>query len=204
LLLAYGVAEGLWTDRWGLSPELAQAAGKLDQVPKTVGLWEGQDQELEPRVVRQAELRAHLLRRYTHRQTGETLTVLLVCGRPGPVTVHGPEVCYPGAGFFPAQPRARHEVEAEGLSRPAEFWTERFEKGGAAPEYLQLYYGWNPGTGWAAADNPRWHFARARALYKLYVVRQVPRADEPAEQDPVPGFLRLFVPEVDRCLAANP
>jgi hypothetical protein len=200
LLLAYGVAEGLWTDRWRLSPELEEAPAKLARVPERVGPWRGQELELDPRQAQQAELRAWLLRRYVHRQTGEVLTVLLVCGRPGPVTVHGPEVCYPGAGFVPAGGRVRHEVEAEGLSGPAELWAERYEKGGALPEYLQLYYGWNPGGGWVAADRPRFAFARARALYKLYVVRQVSRRDEPAEQDPVPDFLRLFLPEVDRCL----
>jgi hypothetical protein len=205
LLLAFGVAEGLWTDRWSLSPHLAQAPERLAQLPPVVGPWHGEDQELDPRQVRQADLRAYLLRRYVHRASGEALTVLLVCGRPGPVAVHSPEVCYRGAGFAPSAPRARHAVQAEGLSGPAELWAQRYHKPGAAvPEYLQLYYGWNPSGGRSAADRPRLTFASARALYKLYVLRYLSRPDEPAELDPIPGFLRLFLPQADRCLFSTP
>ena len=204
LILACGLAEGLWTDRWRLSAELEQAPGKLAQVPRSLGPWEGQDQELDDQVVRQAELRAHLSCRYVHRQTGEVLHVLLVCGRAGPVTVHSPDVCFSGAGFVPAKPRVRQVVQAEDLSSPAEFWSERYHRAGAAiPDSVQLYYSWNAGGGWAAADRPRLAFARARALYKLYVVRQLPRADEPAEHDPIPEFLRQLLPEVERCLSAG-
>jgi hypothetical protein len=205
LLLAFGVAEGLWTDRWSLSPQLARAPERLAQLPRVVGPWQGDDQELDPRQVRQADLRAHLMRRYVHRDSGEALTVLLVCGRPGPIAVHSPEVCYGGAGFVPAGPRTRHAVQAEGLSGPAEFWAERYSRRGAAvPEHLQLYYGWNASGGWSAAEKPRLAFARARALYKLYVVRRLPRPDEPAEQDPIPAFLRLFLPQADRSLFSTP
>jgi hypothetical protein len=199
LLVGSGVAEGLWTDRWQLSTELEQAQGKLSTLPRLLGPWDGQDQELPERVVQMAELRAYVQRRYVRRQTGDVLSVLVVCGRPGPVTVHSPAVCFPGAGFFPTGSRTREVVKAESLS-PAEFWAERYRKSGAIPETLQVYYSWNPGSGWSAADRPRLAFARARALYKVYVVRQLPRADEPAERDPIPGFLRLLLPELDRCL----
>jgi hypothetical protein len=202
LLLAYGVAEGLWTDRWQLSPELEQAPRRLAHLPHSLGPWQGTDDELGPRQARQAELRGHLLRRYVHPE-GETLTVLVVCGRPGPIAVHSPHVCYGGAGYTPARRRARHLVEAEGLS--AEFWAERYKKAGAAvPEPLQIYYSWNAGDGWVAAESPRPRFARARALYKLYVVRRLPRPDEPDEHDPIPGFLRLLVPPLEHCLFAAP
>jgi hypothetical protein len=200
LLAVYGLLEGLWTDRWRLSAELEQAQARLAGLPSALGPWQGTDEELDPRQVRQAELRAHLLRRYRHRETGETVTVLAVCGRPGPVTVHSPDVCYGGAGFSPAGPRQRHAVgEAGAGSTPAEFWAERYHRPGAAvPEQVQLYYSWNAGGGWVASDRPRLDFARHRALYKLYVSRQLSRPDEPAEQDPIPGLLRLLVPELAR------
>jgi hypothetical protein len=201
LVVAYGVAEGLWTDRWSVSPELVQAQERLDRVPLTVGPWQGEEVGLDERTVRQAELRGHILRRYVNRETGEVLTVMAVCGRPGPVAVHSPEVCYGGAGFTPVKARKRHAVEAEGLSGSAELWAERYHKAGAAiPEQLQVYYGWNAGQGWQAVESPRISFAPARALYKLYVVRNLPQLAEPAEKDPIPGFLKQFVPALDRCL----
>jgi hypothetical protein len=204
LLLAYGVAEGLWTDRWGPSAELAQAAERLARLPDRVGPWAGQDEELNPRQVRLAELSGHLLRHYTHPGSGERLTVLAVCGRAGPVAVHSPEVCYGGAGFHPSRQRVRHRVEAEGLPTPPEFWSERYQKEAGVPEFLQIHYAWHGGAGWSAADNPRLAFARARAVSKLYVVRRLARPDEPAEDDPIPDFLRLFIPQLDRCLFGEP
>jgi hypothetical protein len=201
LVLAYGVAEGLWSDRWQLSQELEQSPQRLASLPTTLGPWQGEDVELDARVVRQAELRGHLMRRYIQPRTGESVTVLAVCGRPGPVAVHSPQVCYGGAGFAPASQRTPFHLEVEGLSAPADFWSERYQKVEAAiPEQLQIYYAWNAGKGWAAVDNPRLHFAAARALYKIYVVRNLPRIDEPAENDPIPDFLRLLMPELDRCL----
>ena len=41
----------------------------------------------------------YLLRTYTHRISGETFQVLLVCGKPGPTSLHPPDVCYQGAGY---------------------------------------------------------------------------------------------------------
>src|SRR4051812_29210625 len=110
LVVTFGVAEGLWTDRWGPSGDTALAAARLAQVPPTVGEWDSQDQEMNPRAVATAELSGYLMRRYVHRRTGEVLSVLLVCGRPGPVSVHPPEVCFGGAGYTLAAPRTPQEV----------------------------------------------------------------------------------------------
>lgn len=204
LLLAYGVAEGLWSDRWRTSGELEQAPAKLERLPKSLGPWRGEDGELSAREAQVAELRAHLLRCYVHSETGEALTVLAVCGRPGPVAVHSPRVCFGGAGFIPSAPRTRHAVRPDGPGAQAEFWAERYGKAGPIPEHLEVHYGWNAGAGWEAADSPRLHFARSRALYKLYVVRRLARPDEPAGEGPVPDFLRLLVPVLDECLFGRP
>jgi hypothetical protein len=204
VVLAYGVAEGLWSDRWQLSPELEQSSQRLASLPKTLGAWESDDVEIDPRIVRRAELRGHLMRRYVQPRTGETITVLAVCGRPGPIAVHTPQVCFGGAGFAPVAARTNFHLDAADSSTPADFWSERYQKVGAAiPEQMQLYYTWNAGKGWVAADNPWLRFAAARVLYKIYVVRTLPRIDEPAENDPIPDFLRLLMPELDRCLFAK-
>ncbi len=201
LLSGYGVAEGLWSDRWVTSPELTEAQDRLSSLPLVVGPWKGSDEELDARQIRIGELKAHLFRRYVHETNGESMTVLAVCGRPGPISVHSPQVCFGGSGFTPKGDRVRHKVEAAGLSKQATFWSERYEKKGALPEYLQIYYGWNDSTGWQAVDNPRLKFAPARALYKLYVVRRLTQPDEAPENNPVPAFLQLLVPQLDECLA---
>jgi hypothetical protein len=200
LLLMYGVAEGVWTDRWTVPAELEQSPARLAGLPLTVGPWTGEDETLDARQVQRAELRAHVLRRYTHRSTGEVLTVLAVCGRPGPIAVHSPEVCFGGAGFALTAPAERRTIAAPGLAGKTDYWVGRFEKSAGVPEVLKIYWSWNAGGGWDAVDDPRWSFAAQRALYKIYVVRQMARPDEPSEEDPVPGFLELFLPEVNRSL----
>jgi hypothetical protein len=205
MLLAYGVAEGVWSDRWNLSHELDQAPKRLASLPQTIGPWQGEDVEMNPRIVRQAELRGHLLRHYTQPRTGESVTVLVVCGRPGPVAVHTPQVCYGGSGYTPAAARKRYHSEDDETAARPEFWSERYQKVGTAiPAQLQIYYAWNTGHGWVAVDNARLQFASGRALYKIYVVRELPNIDEPADKDPVPAFLDLLMPELDRCLFAAP
>jgi hypothetical protein len=202
LLLAYGIAEGLWTGRWQPAQELTLAPTRLRSVPHSVGPWQGQDEKLDERQVQQADLHAHLLRRYVHAQTTETLTLLAVCGQPAPIAAHTPEICYAGNGFARFGARQRYQVETDEFSVPAEFWVERYVKKAILPEYLQIYYAWN-GSGWEAVDNPLLRFARSRILYKLYVVRRLARPDEPAESDPIPRFLELFLPQLDRCLCSG-
>src|SRR5437764_15264638 len=107
LLLAFGAVEGVWSERWHKSGALEQAAARLDQLPLNVGDWQGRDQELDARVQTLAELSGYRSRQYVHRTTGATLSVLLVCGRPGPVAVHSPEVCYAGAGYALTAPKER-------------------------------------------------------------------------------------------------
>jgi hypothetical protein len=209
LVVAYGVAEGWWTDRWQTSRELEEAAGRLARVPRTVGTWQADDQD-EPvgeREVRVGSLRGHVRRRYTDTKTGETVTVLVVCGRPGPISAHSPHVCFRGAGYDPVGKRTVKRVEVEGRSTPAEFWSERYAKTEAAfAEPFHVYYAWNSGTGWRASGNPRIDFVAARALYKLYVVREITRKEDEDKdaKDPALDFLSQYVPVLDDCLFQTP
>jgi hypothetical protein len=209
VLVAYGLVEGYWTDRWALSPELARAAERLAAIPVGVGDWQGEDGELDPRQARQGEIRAALVRRYTHRRSGEVLNVLLVAGRPGPIAVHSPEVCLGGAGLAIRGEKTREAIAAAGLSGEATFWVAQFHKADAAvPEAVEVLWSWTGGGDWQAVESPRLFFARERLLYKLYVTRPVVRptsATTPdsaggTEQGPVRDFLKVLLPEVKRCL----
>jgi hypothetical protein len=210
LLLAYGLAEGYWTDRWSLSRELAEAPARLAAVPLRVGEWEGEEGELDARQARQGEIKGSVVRRYTNRATGETLSVLLVCGRPGPIAVHSPEVCLGGAGFALQRAETRQAVSAPGLSGGDAFWVGRFHKPAeAVPEVIDVHWSWNARGDWQAIEGPRLFFARERVLYKLYVTRPVSRPDAAPlandgpgkeERDPAHEFLAAFLPEVKRAL----
>lgn len=200
-VVSSGVVHGIWTNRWASSAALEQAAARMDGLPWALGDWDGQPTELDERQLAVADVAGHLARRYVNRRTGAVVTVMLLCGRPGPVSVHTPEVCYRGAGHQQVGARRKYP----GVTQGNEFWGTQFEKRRASvPEHLRILYAWNATGAWEASDSPRSHFARAPALYKLYVIRQLPREDEPLEDDPAAEFLRALVPALQKCLFPAP
>jgi hypothetical protein len=200
VLTVYGIAEGLWTNRLFPSEDLERAASRVSRVPRTVGDWEGTDQELDARQVARAEMTAYVSRRYVNSRTGAAVNMLLVCGRPGPTSLHSPDICYAGAGYQAAGPPVRKPIARKAEDPLGDFWVGQFRKAGPVPEALQIFWAWNGAGTWQAADRPRFQFAHHAALYKLYVVRQLPRADEPAAEDPAADFLAHFLPELQRAL----
>jgi hypothetical protein len=203
--IAFGIVEGIWTNRWTHDEATEAAVARLADVPLKVGPWEGQASELDEKQIQVAQIKGYLMRRYTHRVSRSTVSVLIVCGRPGPISVHTPDVCYGGAGYDPVAEPAHRSVATDAPAKPAEFWTANFYKRAAAlPEPLRIYWSWSATGDWAAPDSPRLKFARAPALYKMYVIRQLTRPDEPLDNDPAADFLRLFLPELQKCLFENP
>ena len=206
-LVGYALAEGYWTNRWTASAALAEATERLRQVPIRVEDWVGEEQELDPREARQGEIHAALLRNYKNRVTGDVVRVVLVCGRPGPIAVHTPEVCLGGGGFSLVKSAVRHQAQTQGKDV---FWVGRFHKAGqAVPENVEVYWSWNARGSWEAVDGARLAFARERVLYKLYLLRPIPVAEELAgntdrsaeeQASPAASFLNAFLPEVNRCL----
>jgi hypothetical protein len=134
-----------------------------------------------------------LRRQYVNRQTGATLTLMLLVGRPGPVAVHTPDVCYRNSGYAQIGPDVVAPVP--GVDG-AGFRVLRLKKDAAVPIDLRIWYSWAATGQWEAPDNPRVHFARSPVLYKLYVIRELPRADEAPGDDPAPEFLRAFLTQV--------
>jgi hypothetical protein len=199
LVIGPALLQGLWTGRWSGSRELEAAAARLERVPLTVGDWQGEPAELDDREVKQAELAGHVTRRYQNRRTGSVVAVVVMCGRPGPVSVHTPDVCYRGAGYGLSGPPLRFAPDPGGI--PAEFWTVKFRRkkpvGGSR---RRIFWAWNADGRWQAPDNPRLTFARFPALYKLYVIRELSGDDEPLEEDPCKDLMQQLLPELDKVL----
>jgi hypothetical protein len=206
ILVLAGVVQGLWTGRWHTSAALEEALTRLDAVPLTLGDWHGQALETDAEQREQAEAAGSLYRRYENRQTRATVSILLVCGRPGPVSVHPPDVCFRGAGYEPAAAPARAEVPLDAPGPAASFWTAEFVKRDAGVSHrLRLYWAWSADGTWATPANPRLAFARVPALYKLYVFREVPSgADSRADDEPCLVFLRQLLPELNHALFPVP
>jgi hypothetical protein len=194
LLVASGVVHGLWTDRWGAPPDVRGAAADLEKLPLDFGPWKGSDVKAGPTV---AGVAGCVQRRYEHRQTGMVVTVALVCGRPGPVSIHTPEACY-GASGFQVGGRQRVEVPGQGV-----FWKSDATRTTATDEMrLRIFYGWHGSKGWTAPDDPRMAFPKEHVLHKLYVVRELQGGTE-ARGEPCEEFLRAALPELARTVLSR-
>lgn len=202
LLAASGISHRLWTGSWTLSDEPGLSAARLAEVPASIGDWVGADQEVDARQLARAEAVGHLARRYVQRRTGEQVSLFLICGRPGPIAVHTPDICYGGIGFRVADKPAQHHVEGDAERPAAAFLRANFVKADpVAPVRMRIYWTWKEGRGWKAPANPRLTFGAAPALYKLYLVyRAAPGAELP-EHDPCQDFLRDLLPELEKALS---
>src|SRR5215831_4661092 len=101
-VLAAGIVHGFWTDRWRTARTVEAAVANLDRVPRTVGDW--QAEPLASDVRDDQGLPGQLYLRYVNRKSGDSITVALVCGRPGPVSIHTPDVCYGASGYKVGRP----------------------------------------------------------------------------------------------------
>jgi Protein of unknown function (DUF3485) len=200
LIIAFGVANGMWTDRWSMFEGPAQASAKLHDIPQSIGDWEGKDQELDASQVSQAGIVGYVMRHYTNRVTGETVQVLLVCGSAGPTSCHTPDICYAGQGYELATPPTFKTFPATSSQASATFNVGRFQKAGPTPDILNIYWAWNATGTWNAPANPRWAFGHHRFLYKLYVIRPQTKTTESSADDTVPAFLQGFLPQVQKFL----
>jgi hypothetical protein len=186
LLIVSRFVLATWNDSERQNEALRQATVRMTDFPLKLGPWQGEELAIDPDEVAQARLAGFCWRRYRHTVSGEVISVLLVCGRPGPISVHTPDVCYRGAGYSVSAAPKRTTFRPPN-SPAGQFWTARFHKSpSAAPDNLNIAWSWNATGTWEAADNPRLSFAPHDVLVKLYVV-----ADEAVAPGP---FIDLLLP----------
>jgi exosortase len=200
VVLCSGLVHGKWTNRWRVSHEIEVAVSKLDQIPMEAGDWQGRTQVVDPREWRGAGLDGLIMRHYANSRTGKETHVVIVCGRPGPVSVHTPEVCYPGAGFemMGAKPV---EFRVDIGSGRANFLRADFENlESFPPQRLRVYWSWTAGGSWGVPAQPRLAFGSRRFLFKLYLVSPTTEGLERSTDATQVEFLRDFLPELQKTL----
>ncbi len=201
LVASYVVVEGIWTNRWTSSKELELASARLDEIPMIIGDWQGKEQQIDEKFLEQGEVSGYLLRDYVNRRTGETLQVLIICGTPGPTSVHTPDVCYQGAGYGMVAREKQHKEEVKSVPTPVEMWTADFRKMQAdLPEQLRIYWSWSADGRWGAPSSPRWHYAGQPLLYKMYLVYPTLEWKSSSEDDTCMKFLHEFLPQANQVL----
>ncbi len=187
-LVACGLVHGFWTDRWVPPVETAQAAERLNAIPLEVGDWDGEVQEVKGGEAGEG-VAGCIKRRYVHRKSGTAVSLFLVCGRSGPVSIHTPEACYGASGFL-INTKDRFEADSGD-----NLWkTDAVRTSATEETRLRLYWGWNGGSGWTASKDARVQFVRYPVLYKLYVVRELDGLTDSNRNEPCEDFLRVLLP----------
>jgi hypothetical protein len=199
ILVLTGLVHGAWTNRWEKSQALEEAVASLQKVPHQLGDWRGEEMEMDAQQFERGGVDGHKAMSYFDPFDHSIITTLLLVGRPGPVSVHTPDVCYGGAGYEMLGEPTRCEVARPG-EPPAEFWVARFRKeGGGERRHLRIFWSWLPWGGtWQAPDNPRLTFGRAPALCKLYIVREMTSPNESLEDEPAIGLIRLLLADLGK------
>jgi hypothetical protein len=202
VVVAAGAVHGVRTDRWSPSPQLQHALGNLARVPPTVGDWGGEDLPYEPKDMEGAGIKGCVFRSYRNPHSREVVSVLIVCGRGGPISVHTPDVCYAGAGYRQLTDAKAKDVGVGGQRNA--FWVARFGKPGVVPVQLEIYWAWSrDGRTWEAPENPRTALARSPALHKMYVVRQFAPGSREESADSCQEFLQRALGDFGAALSAE-
>src|SRR5262245_26460971 len=110
--IGVGLIHGQMTNSWKESPTSRIAGERLKAaVPRDFGAWRFEHQdEFSPEVLRILGQPACFSRVYQHVQTGDTITVAVIAGQPGPVSVHTPEICYSSRDYALAGQRTKAEI----------------------------------------------------------------------------------------------
>ena len=202
IIVSAGITQGRWSGRWSGSDGLKRSASEIARIPIAVGEWQGEELPLDRRTQEGAGIEGFVMRRYVNRR-GEGVTVLLVCGRPGPIAAHTPEVCYPGAGFEATAPKVRLPVGVG--SQPDEVWVTDFSQGESAlRSNLRVFHAWTTDGTWTASETPRMGFAGEPILYKLYVVQEMDNKKRQPRDVPAFAFLGQFLPVIRATLFPRP
>ncbi|MBX7074754.1 MAG: EpsI family protein [Pirellulales bacterium] len=190
---------GYLTNRWNRSDGMAAAADAVEALPTSIGPWEAQhSSELTEEVVRTLQCAGYVSRTYIHQQTGQRVTVAVLVGPAGPISVHTPEVCYSSRDYQIVE-KAQRQSFPSSEAAPAELWSVTLQAPGGDDSMLRVYYGWSAGKGWQAPDNPRFTY-RGGVLYKVQVAS--PHAAGATSSDNCREFLELFLPILSKTIGA--
>ncbi len=197
LLMAAGADAVL---NYGMSdPQaLSDAVARLDQIPVTIGAWTSTSGTIDDRERRLAAIAGSLRREYRHLETGRVVTLTILCGASGPMSVHPPTACFEGVGYSltsgPTVVGITDDTDSTSSLNKASFRLQD----SSLSEVVRVFWGWSTNGEWDAPGNPRVSFRGEPALYKIYTVdRAYETADDLAQSE---AFLKEALPAIRKAL----
>lgn len=190
ITVATGVVCGRVSQRWGPVPDMVAAANHLKSLPAQIGSWHLVGEEMMPATtIRTLSCAGYVNRKYVDRHSGDTVSLAIIVGPTGPISVHTPEICYSSQAYSIEEPRRRVQLAVAGANDDS-FWCTTFRSKNAMAEQLRVYYGWCADRKWTAAESPRFNFAGQPLLFKLQIASLVPPGEKEAAKDPCRVFLQ--------------
>jgi hypothetical protein len=206
-VLVLGTYSGGWlqqqsSNHWESAEALRLAGEKLQQpLPNRLGNWRlASERQFADEVVRALQCRAYVCRSYTNDQTGDTVSVAVLVGPPGPMSVHTPEICYSSKDYQVTTGRVPTTVQDQSGQQHV-LWDLRLATDDVNRAPLRVLYGWGTGGPWLATRHPRFTHAGERYLYKIHLA--APAADVSNDYDPCHDFLSSFLPELRHHLVSQ-
>jgi hypothetical protein len=200
ILIAGGLVNGIWIDRWNLSSEPSASAAKLEGIPMEIGDWKAPgNREIDDQSKAIGEIAGYMGRVYSH--LGSDVACLIVCGRPGAIGAHTPDVCFVGQNQTMLK-NQRTMVKIGAGENEAQFYTAIFKRSESGSLfYTRAFWSWSADGKWTAPDNPRFYFLGNEVLYKLYVTYPVADEEEKLEEGgPGADFIKVLLPKLDPVL----
>jgi len=195
--LVTGWLQGSFTNRWGPRLDANRAADSLQRASLIeIGNWRlRREAPFAPDVLKMLQCPAHISRVYEHQQTGDLVTLTVIIGPPGPVSVHTPEICYSSRDYTLDGERRKVSVSnSQGVNHT--FWDLPLKANSLDGTPLRVLYGWSSGTFWEAAQYPRFSYGGLPHLYKLQMAVSANSVSTSTGFDPARDFLNSFLPQL--------
>lgn len=202
LVIGGGVWQGRLLGRWQPLPNAAVV--DLSSIPRDLGEWKSTEFELPAKDVKMAEIDRYLGRHYEHADSGQIITVLIVSGPGGPISVHPPEVCFAGRGYTKDSVIVPVKIPSLETDRDHQFSMAIFRGPESTDGHrVQLFWSWSDSGIWSTPSNPRLAFARLPRIYKIYVSRTLLPTQGREDVQECVDFMHLLLPEFERLMSAE-
>ena len=150
--------------------DFIEAAASLDRLPATIGSWTSTTGKIDERERRLADIACSVRRKYRHSETGQIVTLTILCGAAGPMSVHPPTACFEGVGYaLVAGPTVTGIEDDTGHGVTLNKASFRLQDSSLS-EVVRVFWGWSTDGQWDAPANPRLTYRGEPVLFKLYVV----------------------------------
>ena len=129
--------------------------------------------------------------------SGDAISIMLLCGRPGRISSHAPTVCFSGAGLRQITPEKATTIPSDAGPK-REFYVATFQPPITRPgPNIVSYWSCSPdGDAWTAVNDGRLTFARCPYLYRSIITSTAASDDGEAGTPAVDAFLEEFLPMV--------